>query len=180
MRINKLFFLLVFIFFQAVPFVISCNGQSEESYPNAFTVTRVVDGDTIVLDDGEKVRLIGVDCFPVRDGSELDRLAKKFGEHNREAIKAFGKLSTEFTQKLCEGKRVRLEYGKDRRDRFERLLAYVYLPAGKLLNEEIILNGDGFYYGKYPFKQELMDRFERAEKEAEDDMRGMWKFLKGF
>jgi len=57
--------------------------------------------------------------------------------------------------------------------RYRRLLAYVYLMDGTFLNAEIIKQGYGFAYTRYPFK--YLDEFRRYEKEARENRRGLWK-----
>ena len=93
------------------------------------TVERVIDGDTVVLDGGERVRLIGVDTPET--------------VHPTKPVERFGREASEFTKSMAEGQRVRLEYesGGDREDRYGRTLAYVYLGDGTLLNREIIEQG---------------------------------------
>jgi micrococcal nuclease len=124
-----------------------------------FLVTRAVDGDTIVLADKERVRLIGVDT------PEL--------HHPRKPVQYFAVEAYRFTQSVAEGKKVRLEYDWQRRDRYGRLLAYVYLPDGTFLNAELIRQGFGHAYTKYPFK--YLDEFRRLEREARETGRGLWK-----
>jgi phosphatidylserine/phosphatidylglycerophosphate/cardiolipin synthase-like enzyme len=87
-------------------------------------VKRVIDGDTVELSTGEKVRLIGVDTPETKD------LPKP--------VQYFGKEVTAFTRQLVEGKPVRLEYDQQRQDKYARTLAYVYLEDGTLVNVEII------------------------------------------
>jgi len=79
-------------------------------------VDRVVDGDTIVLSDGKKVRLIGVDTPETK--------------HPNKPVEYFGKEATEFTRRMCEGKQVRLEYDQEKIDRYGRTLAYVFVLGG--------------------------------------------------
>lgn len=122
------------------------------------TCFRVVDGDTIVLDGDEKVRLIGVDTPETKDP--------------RKPVQYFGKEAYEFTKGLVEGKKVRLEYDQTRIDKYGRTLAYVYLEDGTFLNAEIIRKGYGFAYTKYPFK--YLDEFRQYEKEARENEKGLW------
>ncbi|MBI3611540.1 MAG: thermonuclease family protein [Nitrospirae bacterium] len=124
-----------------------------------FFVTRAVDGDTIVLADKERVRLIGVDT------PEL--------HHPRKPVQYYAEEAYRFTQKIVEGKKVRLEYDWQRRDRYGRLLAYVYLPDGTFLNAELIRQGYGHAYTRYPFK--YLDEFRRLEREARETGKGLWK-----
>jgi len=110
------------------------------------TIMRVVDGDTLVLDGGERVRLLDVDTPEKFDSPKLDRDAKRTGM-SKEKIKAMGEQASEFTRKLCEGKRCWLEYGKRRTDKYGRTLAYVHLEDGRVVNDEIPRN---YHYPKKP------------------------------
>jgi micrococcal nuclease len=74
---------------------------------------------------------------------------------------------------MVEGKEVRLEYDWQKRDKYGRLLAYVFLMDGTFLNAEIIKQGYGFAYTRYPFK--YLDEFRRYEREARENKRGLWK-----
>lgn len=120
---------------------------------------RVIDGDTIVIEGNEKVRLIGVDTPET--------------VHPKKPVQYFGKEASAFTKKMVEGKQVRLEYDWQRKDKYGRTLAYVYLEDGTFLNLEIIKQGYGFAYIKYPFK--FLEEFRQAEKEARENKRGLWK-----
>ena len=122
------------------------------------TCIRVVDGDTIVLDGNEKVRLIGVNTSETKDP--------------REPVQYFGQEAYEFTKGLVEGKKVRLEFDQNRKDKYGRTLAYVYLEDGTFLNAEIIKQGYGFAYTKYPFK--YLEEFKQYERKAKESERGLW------
>jgi micrococcal nuclease len=74
---------------------------------------------------------------------------------------------------MVEGKEVRLEFDWQRRDKFNRLLAYVHLMDGTFLNAEIIKQGYGFAYTMFPFK--YLEEFRQYEKEARENKRGLWK-----
>jgi micrococcal nuclease len=124
------------------------------------TCVRVVDGDTIVLDGGERVRLIGVDT------PELHHPAKP--------VQYFAHEAKERTVALAQGRRVGLEYDHQRRDRYGRTLAYVFLPDGTLLNLRLIEEGYGFAYTKYPFRPDYMARFRNAERVARTQSHGLW------
>ena len=103
-----------------------------------FKCTRVVDGDTIILGNGERVRLIGVDTPETK--------------HTNKPVEYFGKEASAFTRSKVEGKDVRLEYDQQQRDKYGRLLAYVYLMDGTFLNAEIIKQGYGNAFTKFPSK----------------------------
>lgn len=121
-------------------------------------VMKVVDGDTLKLSDGQTVRLIGVDTPETK--------------HPTKPVQYFGKEASAFTKRTAEGKTVTLEYDQQRIDKYGRTLAYVYLPDGRMLNAEIIKQGYGFAYTRFPFK--YMEEFRSYEREAREAGRGLW------
>ena len=124
-------------------------------------VTRVVDGDTIVVAGVGTVRLIGVDTPETLDP--------------RAPVQFFGKEASEFTRRMVEGKVVRLEFDAQGTDKYQRTLSYVYLSDGTFLNAEIVKQGYGHAYVKYPFK--YLDQFRGYEREAREGRRGLWADL---
>lgn len=76
------------------------------------------------------------------------------------------------TIELSTGDRIRLEYDWERRDKYGRTLAYVYLEDGTFLNAEIIRQGYGFAYTRFPFK--YLEEFRKLEQEARETGRGLW------
>jgi endonuclease YncB( thermonuclease family) len=82
--------------------------------------TTATDCHTLQLDTGRKVRLIGVDTPETKDP--------------RKPVQHFGQEATAFTQRLIEGKRVRLAYDQQHKDKYGRTLAYVYLDDGTFVN----------------------------------------------
>ncbi len=121
-------------------------------------VERVVDGDTIIVQGVGRVRLIGVDTPETVDP--------------RRPVECFGKEASAFTKRLLEGQRARLEYDRDRTDRYGRTLAYVYLPNGTFANAEIVRQGYGHAYTRFPFR--YLDEFRQYEREARQGERGLW------
>ena len=115
----------------------SSSSSSEKTKDATYFVSRVVDGDTLKLSDGERVRLLGVDTPEVHYSDKLLRDAKNSGK-DASAIQELGKKASNFTKSLVENKRVRLEFDVKRRDRYGRLLAYVYLEDGTFVNAKII------------------------------------------
>ncbi|MFC1577193.1 thermonuclease family protein [Candidatus Omnitrophota bacterium] len=123
-----------------------------------FEVVRIADGNTIVLDIGDTVYLLGVNSPDIT--------------HNSEAIRNLAERSLAFTKKMCAGKRVRLEFDGRSVDKFGRVLAYVYLEDGTFLNAEIIKNGYGQASTIRAFK--LSEQFREYEKEARENKAGFW------
>jgi len=141
-----------------------------------YTVKRVIDGDTLLLANGERVRLIGVDTPEVHVSNKLYRDAER-SRRDIKTIRRLGRRASAFVRKLVQGKRVRLEYDQanaaiGHRDRYRRILAYVYLEDGTFLNAEIIRQGYGVAYTRYPFKYAA--EFRRYEREAREKGRGLW------
>jgi micrococcal nuclease len=98
-------------------------------------VNRVVDGDTLALTNGEKVRLIGIDAPESRPNPRAEKQMEAQGK-DLTTIIFMGKAATRFVQGLVRpGDQVRLEFDIEKRDRYGRLLCYVYLRNGKMLNE---------------------------------------------
>ena len=139
-------------------------GSRHEDSTDWRHVTRVIDGDTIVLGGGERVRLIGVDTPET--------------VHPQKPVEYFGKEASAFTRRMVEGEKVRLEYeqGTSREDRYGRTLAYVYLEDGRLLNLEIIEGGYGHAYTRFPFSK--AEKFRAAERYARETEKGLWGELK--
>lgn len=127
-------------------------------------VVRIVDGDTIVvLINGvqEKIRLIGVDTPEIFDA--------------RGSAQCFGEEASEFTKSLLKNQAVRLEADatQDDRDKYGRLLRYVFLSDGTFVNGEIITQGYGHEYTyRRPYKYQT--EFKTAELNAREAKKGLW------
>lgn len=133
------------------------------SQPGLYEVTVIDDGDTIRVNSSgteEKVRLIGVDT------PEL--------HHPQKPVQCFAKRAKQFTIKLIGANKVRLvaDPEDDNRDLYGRLLRYVYLPDGQLLNLELVKQGYGFAYPYFPFIKK--SEFIEAEKIARQTKAGLW------
>ncbi|MFH2126030.1 MAG: thermonuclease family protein [Pseudomonadota bacterium] len=141
-------------------------------------VARVNDGDTITVQLGgrpELVRLIGVDAPETVHSKSLARKARSAGRSATEEAQA-GAASREALLKLVAvGDKVRLVDGRPqthKRDRYGRLLAFVYSAGGKLLNQEMIAQGWARAYRSFDYRHK--SDFLRAESEAHLARRGLW------
>ncbi|OLC31808.1 MAG: hypothetical protein AUH81_17150 [Candidatus Rokubacteria bacterium 13_1_40CM_4_69_5] len=126
------------------------------------TVVRVVDGDTIVVRIGarvERVRYIGVNTPEVH--------------HPTRGEEPGGREASEVNRQLVEGRRVRLELDLQERDRYRRLLAYVWV--GELMvNAELV--GRGYaQVMTVPPNVRYQELFLKLQREARDAGRGLWK-----
>jgi micrococcal nuclease len=131
---------------------------AQQGARQTYRVSRVVDGDTIILDTIGPVRLIGVDTPETVDP--------------RRPVQRFGKEASAFTKRLLTGKDVRVEYDWNRKDGYNRTLAYIYLVDGTFVNAELIRQGYGFAYTKYPFKYAA--KFRTLERQAREKGVGLW------
>ncbi len=123
-------------------------------------VAKVVDGDTIVMaKDKERVRLIGVDTpESVKPNSP---------------VQPWGPEACAFTKDFLSSGEVRLEFDGPRRDKYGRLLAYVWV-GDRMLNEELLRAGLARAELKYQYSAAIKTRFRQAENEAKAGRRGIW------
>ncbi|MBI4281788.1 thermonuclease family protein [Candidatus Uhrbacteria bacterium] len=121
-------------------------------------VTRVVDGDTIEIEGGEKVRYIGMNTPESVDP--------------RRAVQCFGKEASAYNKKLVLGKRVRLEPDVEDRDKYHRLLRYVWL-GDTMINEQLVTDGYAQTMTITP-NVKYVDLFKQAQTEAREEQRGLW------
>jgi len=127
-----------------------------------YNVIKVVDGDTIQVeidDKIEKIRMIGIDTPESVHPDE---------EKNTEN----GKKASEYTKKLLTGKSVTLELDVQERDKYGRILAYVYLN-GRMVNKKLLSDG----YAKvatFPPNVKYVQEFTKLEEKAREAKKGLW------
>ena len=139
----------------------------QKYHRKTFTVVKVVDGDTIDIDipDGEhpntRIRLIGVDTPETKHPT----IGKMY----------YGPEATKYTTKQVLGKKVTilLDTVSDQRDRYGRLLAYVVLPDGRVLNAELIKNGFGYAYLNFPHSE--FTAYQALMERAIAEKKGLWQ-----
>jgi micrococcal nuclease len=122
-------------------------------------VTRVIDGDTLELDSGHRVRLLGVNTPETK---HADRPTERFGPE-----------ASEFTRRLVEGHLVRLEFDRERYDDYRRILAYVWLDD-RLVNSEIIRAGFSRAEVGFPIRADRKRLFLAEEQAARTNRAGLW------
>lgn len=139
------------------------NQTLQQNQPGLYPIVSFSDGDTIKIDMNgarEEVRFIGVDTPETHDP--------------RKAVQCYGQAASDFTKRLIGTQAVRLEADPQNtnRDRYNRLLRYVYLPDGRLVNAELIKQGYGFAYTGFPFSK--MEEFKQYQTEAREQNKGLW------
>jgi micrococcal nuclease len=129
------------------------------SESETYTVATVIDGDTLRLTNGAEVRLVGIDAPDKKDGM------------------FYADEARQFAKQLLEGRQVRVQFDREKRDRYDRFLAYVLYKDGeseKVANIEIVRAGCAYAYS---FKPNIAREKEiiAAQKEARQKVLGVWK-----
>jgi len=140
--------LLLFLFICASSILASGFASTDEE----FRVTRVIDGDTVILEDGRYVRYIGMDT--------PEKGCTYYGEAKRE------------NERLVKGKVVRLEYDVGKTDKYGRTLAYVY-EGDIFVNAELVRNGYAVI-ATFPPNVKYAKTFLALQGEARKQNRGLW------
>ena len=144
-------------------------GPDRQKYhERKYRVAEVIDGDTVDLDipdgkyDHTRVRLLGVDTPETKDPRQKE-------------VMYFGPEASEYTTSLCLNKPVTvlLDTVSKERDRYGRLLAYLRLDDGRVINEELVRNGLG--YADSRFDHSFFDKYAKLQKEAIRTKTGLWK-----
>lgn len=136
----------------------------KENSTVTYEVVRVIDGDTIVISKlgiNETIRLIGVDTPET--------------VHPSKPVQCFGKEASQKTKDWLEGEKVYLEIDETQgeRDKYGRLLAYVYRADGLFINLELIMQGYAYEYTyNLPYKYQL--KFKESEQFARTNGVGLW------
>lgn len=123
-------------------------------------VIRVIDGDTIEIEGGQKVRYIGINTPETVDP--------------RRPVMCFGKEAAIKNKELVEGKEIRLEKDISETDKYARLLRYVYI--GDLFVNDYLVRQGYAYASSYPPDVKYQQQFREAQKEAQENNRGLWSF----
>lgn len=123
----------------------------------------VADGDTIVLKDGTFVRYIAI------DSPEID--------HQNNIAEPYGYAAKEYNEKLVLSTKLRLEYDREKTDRFGRKLAYVFTENGVFVNQALLEKGYAFYLHSKP-NLKYRDLLIKTQQQAMAHKRGIWKNLR--
>lgn len=135
------------------------------SNPQTVKVTRVIDGDTIEIESGQKVRYIGINTPELHDP--------------RKSVECFAQEAYIKNKELVEGKTIRLEKDVSETDKYQRLLRYVYLENLNATNEALFVNKylveQGFALASaYPPDVKYAKIFTASQQQAEQNRTGLW------
>jgi micrococcal nuclease len=157
-------FLTLFLFAFAL-LLSSCSNESLNASPNSATVKRVVDGDTIEIAIGgktERVRLIGVDTPETK--------------HPTKGVECYGPEASAYTEQLLPtGTALRVERDIEARDKYGRLLLYVYTADSNVfVNLDLVMNG---YARPMVFEPNTAHKADFAQAATQAELRnvGLWQ-----
>ncbi len=134
------------------------SGGINKDFVGEYKVSRVIDGDTIEIEGGERVRYIGIDTPETVDP--------------RKPVQCFGVEASNKNKELVEGKTVRLEKDTTDRDKYNRLLRYIWV-GDTFINLEMVKQGFAYSYS-YPPDIKYQDQIVAAQQEAEKNKNGLW------
>ena len=147
-------------------------GPADAAPPAALTgtVTWIYDADTCRIDPHGQVRLLGIDA-PERSASDRDQAFIKLGVAAKHLRPMYG-AGLAWMIRHVKGQVVTLVQDQTKRDRHGRLLAYVHLADGRLLNRVLLEEGLVIVYRRFPFTHE--NDFLTAEATARQRGKGLW------
>lgn len=155
--------LAIVIFFSVLKPAKNSDIKSTGFSKGVYQAVRVVDGDTIELSDGNTVRYIGIDTPEIRE-----RQGKKWVYNPR----PYAEEAKAFNEKLVKEMPLRLEYDVQKKDKYNRVLAYVY-SGETMINLEMVRQGYAMIY-TYPPNVKYAEEFLEAQKEARGGKKGLW------
>ncbi|WP_449245236.1 thermonuclease family protein [Desulfobacca acetoxidans] len=136
--------------------------SAEKGPPREGEVFQVVDGDTIKLTGGLTVRYLGIDTPELTSSRSFE--------------KGLAQAAKQANSELTRGRKLRLEYDEERYDQYNRLLAYVFLPDGQMLNEELVRQGLARVLVVFP-NIRYQALLILAQQQAITARRGWWREL---
>jgi len=139
--------------------VLAAIASAARTLPEVGVVVKVFDGDTVLLHSGERIRYLGIDAPEVA--------------HDRRPADCYGYEAKERNARWVLGKKIRLEYEGEPRDSYGRLMAYVFLTDGRLINAELVREGCAWVFRK-DISPRMFERLLSAQRDALAYRRGMW------
>ena len=124
-----------------------------------FNVKRVYDGDTLILENNQRVRLLGINT-------------PEISSHYREAEPG-GIEARDWLKNQLSENQIYLQYDTEKRDRYDRLLAYAWTPDGDFINEKLLQKGLAALSLKPPNLQ-YADQLIAAQQQAINQQQGIW------
>ncbi len=162
-KLATLVVVLLILLAQQMGWLNKAGEVAQKEQPGLYSVTHFLDGDTIAVSMNgkeEKVRFVGVDTPETHKPNT--------------PVQCYGPAASAYTKTVIGNQKVRLvsDSLSTDRDRYNRLLRYVYLPDGTNLNEKLIQTGHGFYYPYFPFTKSK--QFSDDQTKAMAAHLGLW------
>lgn len=175
-RLKKALFCSVFFYVLAAPPVFADSSSAARAndailcppqrIEQTARVNYVYDGDTLQLESGRKIRLIGIDTPEVFSRKyQIPADIKQQGLQARDALQSLLNRSS---------RRVQLAYGQQSQDRYGRTLAHVFLPDGTNLQAELIARGHAIAFTTPP-NDRMSDCYRTQEQGARQQQLGIWQ-----
>jgi micrococcal nuclease len=164
--ISSLIFILALIYVVATQsgWLKDTAKNAQQADPGLYTINHYVDGDTIAVNMNgsvETIRFIGVDTPEThKPNTPVQCYGPEAADYTKAQVSHFGKV------------RLQADPLDTNRDVYGRLLRYVYLPNGILLNEDLIKTGHGFAYLDFPFSKKA--EFKIDGETAQTSKVGVW------
>jgi endonuclease YncB( thermonuclease family) len=155
-----------YLLFLILPFFLSFCADVRSDY-SRIKIVEVVDGDTLLLDNGRYLRLIGIDTPEIR---------KKTSQGFVYDPAPFSLEAKMFAEELAQGKICRVEFDIEAQDKYKRLLGYCFIKEGDeeiFLNSELLKEGYAVLY-TYPPNTKHVKEFIKAQREAREKGQGLW------
>ena len=162
--------LLLFLFLLLLPAGLGPTAAAGGAERLHGRVAYVYDGDTIRVSGIGKVRLLGIDT-PEHAASDRDRFYRRWNIRPA-TLRRVASAARSFVARAAGGRDVTLELGRQTRDSYGRILAYVYLPDHSLLNRTLLQKGYASVFRKYGFDRKA--EFLRIEERARRRGLGLW------
>jgi endonuclease YncB( thermonuclease family) len=131
-----------------------------QTYRRMYPVKSVYDGDTIILENNQRIRLLGVNTPEI--------------ESRHRPGEPGGVMAREWLRNQVRNRQVYLEYDQEKKDKYNRQLAHVFLPDGTHLNLELLKQGLAFM-SIVPPNLRYAETFNRAQQQAEKQELGIWR-----
>ena len=135
-------------------------------------VSWIYDGDTIEVAGIGKVRLLGIDT-PEKEDSARDDYYRKRWHISSAQLRRIAHQALAFNIAQVKNRSVQLEYDREPRDKYGRVLAYVFLPDGRMLNRLLLEEGLASVYRRFDFR--FKPDFLKAEEMARKRQLGLWR-----
>jgi micrococcal nuclease len=170
--------LAAFAYFAWIYIIPKLSEHEQKKEKELFLVKRVIDGDTFELENKERVRMLGIDTPEKWESNKLERDVERTGQ-DKKTIQKLGSLASDYVKKLIEGKQVVLlpEPNYEDKDKYGRLLRYVYFEDGTFINKKIVEDGYANAYRSYKISK--LDELIDSENKAREQHKGLWGQIDG-